>query len=203
MPENEVRTMRRGVGYCMNTGSLESKGCEEYAKGVFLLNHGSKFSCPRCRLVGLVAKETGNAEFCGSAPFKEVRCEFNYDPTTEKFREIAIVRDEAIWGTGAKYTLMSPLIKTEKRALKVAEAILANLQRYADLAGDEIPRSTEVVLSLDDDLLVFSQKMKALGESWEQSSLAEARCPKPPEPQLREIETPGGASGERFRKGLL
>ena len=182
MPTNEVRRMKRGVGYCMNTGSLGTEGCEEYAKGVFLLNHGDTFFCPRCRKQGSVVIETG--QVCrenGNAPFKEVRCEFNYDPLTAKFREIAIVRDEAIWGTGSKYTLMSPLIKTEKRALKVAEAILANLQRYAELCGgDDIPRCTEVIISLDDDLPIFSRKMKELGEQWEQSSLSVARSPKPP-----------------------
>ena len=120
MPANEVHMMRRGVGYCMNTGSIEVEGCEEYAKGVFLLNHGDNFYCPRCRHLGTVVKETGTAVYGGgNAPFKEVRCEFNYDPCTEKFREIAIDRDEAIWGTGSKYTLLSPLIKTEKRALKL------------------------------------------------------------------------------------
>ena len=35
--------MKRGVGYCENTD------CEDYAKGVFLLNHGDTFYCPRCR----------------------------------------------------------------------------------------------------------------------------------------------------------
>jgi hypothetical protein len=182
MPANEVWMMKRGVGYCMNTGSLENEGCEDYAKGVFLLNHGNTFYCPRCRQIGLMVKETGSAEFgANSAPFKEVRCEFNYDPCTAKFREIAIVRDEAIWGTGSKYTLLSPLIKTEKRALKVAEAILANLQRYSDLVnGDEIPRSTEVLVSLDEDLEVVTKKLNALGKLWEDSTLAKAKCPAPP-----------------------
>jgi ribosomal protein S27AE len=188
MLANEVYMMKRGVGYCMNTGSrvegvdVGDNGCEDYAKGVFLLNHGDNFYCPRCRVIGLMVKETGKAEFSnGNAPFKEVRCEFNYDPCTEQFREIAIVRDEAIWGTGSKYTLMSPLIKTEKRALKVAEAILANLQRYSDLVnGDEIPRSTEVVVSFDEDLDVFTKKLHDLGKLWEESTLAQAHCPGPP-----------------------
>jgi ribosomal protein S27AE len=200
--------MRRGVGYCMNTGSLENEGCDEYAKGVFLLNHGDSFYCPRCRVLGLVVKETGHADFnenvhlhCG-APFKEVRCEFNYDPCTRKFREIAIVRDEAIWGSGSKYTLLSPLIKTEKRALKVAEAILANLQRYSGLAtGDDIPRSTEVIVSLDDDLDVVTKKLEALGKLWEDSTLAQAKCPTPPlvpeEPVVEKWELPPAAESQQ------
>jgi len=118
--------MKRGVGYCENTD------CEDYAKGVFLLNHGDTFYCPRCRQLGKVEKErgfyTGNSDI-----FKEVRVEYNFDPINGVYREIAIVRDESLWGRNNVYTLQSPLIKTEKRALKVAEAILANLNRYRGL----------------------------------------------------------------------
>jgi len=48
-----MATMKRGVGYCENTD------CEDYAKGVFLLNHGDTFYCPRCRQLGKVEKERG------------------------------------------------------------------------------------------------------------------------------------------------
>ena len=48
--------MKRGVGYCENTE------CEDYAKGVFLLNHGDTFYCPRCRQLGKVEKERGIIE---------------------------------------------------------------------------------------------------------------------------------------------
>ena len=135
--------MKRGVGYCENTD------CEDYAKGVFLLNHGDTFYCPRCRQLGKVEKErgfyTGNSDI-----FKEVRVEYNFDPINGVYREIAIVRDESLWGRNNVYTLQSPLIKTEKRALKVAEAILANLNRYRGLLnGDDIPRTTEIIRSLD------------------------------------------------------
>ena len=164
--------MKRAVGYCQNAGSAGHEGCEDFAKGVFLLNHGETFYCPRCRQLGEIQPERGFAERFNDAPYKEVRVEFNYDPNSKTFREIAIVRDEAVWGSGSKYTLLSPLIKTEKRALKVAEAILANLQRFADLAEDGIPRTTEVIISFDEDIEVFTQKMRRLGEDWENSSLA-------------------------------
>jgi ribosomal protein S27AE len=117
-----MASMKRGVGYCENTD------CEDYAKGVFLLNHGDTFYCPRCRQLGKVEKErgfyTGNTDI-----FKEVRVEYNFDPINTVYREIAIVRDESLWGRNNVYTLQSPLIKTEKRALKVAEAILATISR--------------------------------------------------------------------------
>jgi len=74
------------------------------------------------------------------------------------------------------YTLQSPLIKTEKRALKVAEAILANLNRYRGLLnGDDIPRTTEIILSFDDPFEEFSRKLQQLSKEWEASGLREQR----------------------------
>ena len=153
-----MASMKRGVGYCENTD------CEDYAKGVFLLNHGDTFYCPRCRQLGKVEKErgfyTGNSDI-----FKEVRVEYNFDPINGVYREIAIVRDESLWGRNNVYTLQSPLIKTEKRALKVAEAILANLNRYRGLLnGDDIPRTTEIILSFDDDFDEFQRKLQQLSQ---------------------------------------
>lgn len=159
-------SMKRAVGYCENVD------CEDYAKGVFLLNHGDTFYCPRCREIGSVVLERGIHYVKDGAPFKEVRVEFNYDPINSRFKEIGIVRDESIWGTGGIYTLLSPLIKTEKRALKVAEAILANLQRYADILDDGIPRTTETIISFDEDIDAFTAKMKHLGQEWENSNLS-------------------------------
>jgi ribosomal protein S27AE len=161
--------MKRGVGYC------ENSDCEDYGKGVFLLNHGDTFYCPRCRQLGKVEKErgfyTGNSDV-----FKEVRVEYNFDPTHGIYREIGIVRDESLWGRNNVYTLQSPLIRTEKRALKVAEAILANLNRYRGLlSGDDIPRTTEIILSFDDTYEEFDRKLKDLSKEWEASGLREMR----------------------------
>ena len=50
-----MASMKRGVGYCENTD------CEDYAKGVFLLNHGDTFYCPRCRQLGKEVREIGRA----------------------------------------------------------------------------------------------------------------------------------------------
>jgi ribosomal protein S27AE len=77
--QERMASMKRGVGYCENTD------CEDYAKGVFLLNHGDTFYCPRCRQLGKVEKErgfyTGNADV-----FKEVRVEYNFDPINTVYR---------------------------------------------------------------------------------------------------------------------
>ncbi len=159
--------MKRGVGYC------ENADCEDYAKGVFLLNHCDTLCCPRCRQLGKVEQERG---FCtgNSDIFQEVRVEYNFDPIHGMYHEIAIVRDESLWGRNNVYTLQSPLMKTEKRALNVAEAILANLNRYPGLlSGDDIPQTTEIILSFDDDFEEFSGRLKQLSKEWEASGLRE------------------------------
>jgi len=54
----------------------------------------------------------------------------------------------------------------------VAEAILANLNRYRGLLnGDEIPRTTEIILSFDDSFDEFQRKVQQLGKELEQSGL--------------------------------
>lgn len=157
--------MTRGVGYC------ENMECEDYAKGVFLLNHGDTFYCPRCRQLGRVEKE--RAFYTGSSDvFKEVRVEYHFDPINNIYREIAIVRDESLWGRNNIYTLQSPLIKTEKRALKVAEAILSDLNRYHGAADSgELPRTSEIILSFDDSREDFQRKIEKLGRELEQDFL--------------------------------
>ena len=158
--------MKRAVGYCKSTK------CDDFAKGVFLLNHGTTFFCPRCREAGHVESERGF--YVGvSDTFKEVRVEFNFDPILGVFRETAIVRDESLWGTGNVYTLQSPLIKTQQRSLKVAEAILANLNRYQGILDleDGVPQTKEMIISFDDDRETFFKRCAQLAEEWEKSTL--------------------------------
>ena len=160
--------MRRGVGYCRDGG------CEEFGRGVFLLNHEGDFDCPSCSRRGRVERERGTYQLFGEL-FKEVRVEYGFDPAVGSYRDVAIVRDVSIWGRSNVYTLQSPLIRTEKRALKVAEAILANLNRCPKAALDGgIPNTSEVVLSLDDPREEFSFKLEQLAKDWEQSGLARA-----------------------------
>ena len=161
--------IKRAVGYC------SQPECEDFEKGVFLLNHGDTFCCPRCKRVGFLEAEIGRSEGnCGI--FKEVRVEYNFDPSTKTYRELAIVRDESLWGKCNVYHLRSPLIKTDKRALKVAESILANLNiQERDLLPGEIPRSYEMILSFDVTPEKFSEEIAKLqgrlaNEAWNKLS---------------------------------
>jgi len=162
---------KRAVGYCEDTD------CEDYAKGVFLLSHGPIFSCPRCRREGTVMPETGSYTSVSDI-FKEVRIEYNFDPISRRYRELAIVRDDSLMGTHNVYTLESPLIKTEKRALKVAESLLANLNSSTsllDLLEGRLPRTSEFVLDIDQDRETFNRQLAILGKRLEESNLSHHR----------------------------
>ncbi len=157
--------MRRGVGYC------EDESCEEFTRGVFLLNQEGEFCCPACGKPGRVERERGTCQGEGER-FKEVRVEYNFDSVDVVYREVAIVQDVSLWGPARVYTLQSPLIRTEKRALKVAEAILANLNRSPGPAlRGEIPSTSEVVLSFDQPVEEFCRQLQRLQEDWQSSGL--------------------------------
>ena len=157
--------MKRGVGFCHNTP------CDDFAKGIFLLNHeGDLFRCPRCFTSGIIEEERGH--WTGDSNiFREVRVEFDFDPLKKKYLQIAIVQDNSLPAHFNIYTLHSPLIKTEQRALKVAEVLLGNLNRYRCVPG-EIPSALESVLSFDEPISVFSAKLEQLARVWEKSGLA-------------------------------
>ena len=156
--------MKRGVGYCENTD------CEDYAKGVFLLNHGDTFYCPRCRQLGKVEKErgfyTGNSDI-----FKEVRVEYNFDPINGVYREIAIVRDDSLVD-GNVYHYYTPMVKTEKRALILAERFLGSLNQSPGFQeSGEMPPTGENMFSWDDSLELFRSNCNHYFETLRGTSL--------------------------------
>ncbi|MCI0673588.1 MAG: hypothetical protein L0Y64_24320 [Myxococcaceae bacterium] len=152
--------MKRAVGYCTATS------CQDYAKGVFLLNFGDNFHCPRCRNLGTLECERGFASSNESQDFREVRMEYNFDAITRSYREVLILVDEEMEG-GATYTFQTPVIKTERRAEKVATAILANLNRYMTFLNEEgIPNTAERILDLGWDRERFSKVLGCLAAEW-------------------------------------
>jgi hypothetical protein len=91
-----------------------------------------------------------------------------------EYRNLAIVRDESLGKDTNVYTLYSPLIKTDKRALKVAESILSNLMMSnGNLTQGKMPRTTENVLQFDGSLSEFKQQLKKLEEQLSKSNLLE------------------------------
>jgi ribosomal protein S27AE len=138
-----VATMHRAVGYCLN------EDCSEYTKGVFLLNHGDSFNCPRCSMRAWVEPERAKLKN-GSQVFREVRIEYNFCPIELKYREVAIVTkdDVEVPEDANVLTVYSPLIKTDKRALRVAETYLGHLE-YNDIEDGKLPWARETLIDLD------------------------------------------------------
>ncbi|KKL58573.1 hypothetical protein LCGC14_2224010 [marine sediment metagenome] len=151
--------MKRAVGYCTNPI------CDEHARPMFLLNPKEKFQCGHCQWVGKIEHERGYAE--NTQPiFKEVRVRFAYSRLRDCYAETAIVRDESLWGRNNVYHYTSPMLRTEKHALKVAEQILATLSQMSELPnGNELPNFFENHLNWDADLETFKQECETWGES--------------------------------------
>jgi hypothetical protein len=150
--------MKRAVGHC---DTLE---CEEYLKGMFLLNPPGNFCCPRCQRGGFIERERlrDSEPDNKDAVYKTVRVHFNYSPNTRKYREIAIV-DVNELKLGGLYDIYSPLIKTERRALSIAENVLCCLN--TGMKGDEnaeLGRTSETVINLSHD--DWTLQLSRLGE---------------------------------------
>ena len=163
--------MKRGVGICINAGPDDGEPCTEYGKSTFLLNHGPKFHCGSCRMAGKVINET-NALKNDHQIVKEVRVEFQYDFERDKFTALAIVKDTDLEGTNLNvFTLFSPLIRTEKRALAVAERMLANLRQCPVLpTGDDLMTIKENTLNIDVDMKQWKADLLKVSRDWENLS---------------------------------
>jgi len=115
--------MIKAVGYC------ENLTCEDYVKGIFLLNqsHNTSFYCPRCRQRGFKETESRILNPGDVGLWREVQFEYNFDPLTKLYTEKATVTDESLPLTAGWLLVKSPLVKTETRALKLAEGYLSAL----------------------------------------------------------------------------
>lgn len=108
--------------------------CEDLGKGVFVMGGDAKPLCRACHRPMEYIRESCTTS--GDSPiFREVRVEFQYDPLQRRYRGVAIVRAESIW-KGSVYTLYSPLVKTDKRALALAESLLGALVTSGTLSND-------------------------------------------------------------------
>lgn len=114
--------MIRGAGYCTN------RGCADYSIRIFLPGPGEKFNCSTCGQEGRVERERGTSAG-NSDIYNEVRVDWSFDSEHGCYRSITRIKDDSIRGRHGVYTLQSPLIDSEEKALKVAQAILKNLNR--------------------------------------------------------------------------
>ena len=152
---------RKMLGYCENTE------CEEYLKGSFMWMHTGPFACCKCKgSQGFLVAERGIRSGPANAIYGEVRIEYCYDPAQKKYCEIAILRDDSLGIHVRTFTLQTPMIRTEKRAFKLANGYLATLNDGIELALEddtEIPRPVEHVVDFDLPREEFSERMRRLG----------------------------------------
>ena len=141
----------RGVGYCYNNQ------CDEFMKGVFLLNYGTMFYCPGCRQNGEIAGEQRLDYPTDEGLYTKVEIHYNYQPDRREYVERAIVQINGMPTFGV-FIMKSPLIKTERRALKVAETILCAL----NAGRDKNNLTQEVTYTMDCSLADFKTQMKSL-----------------------------------------
>lgn len=143
----------RAVGFCYNTE------CADYLKGVFLLNYGLTFYCPLCRGLGEIVQEERIDHPADNGLYTKVEVEFDYDTLGRKYKSRAIVRIEGSAGQGS-YVYRSPLVKTERRALKIGEQVLCALN--AGLPKDRLTQ--EKTLTFDCTRDDFKAQMEDLEE---------------------------------------
>jgi len=144
-----------GMGYCQNADCGNPDG-------IFLANASEAFFCGHCGERGKVEAERG-FRTGKIGVFKEARVEYNFDPSRGRYREVAIVRDESLPTSYDVYTLRSPLIRSKKRALRFAETLFVDLNHCRGQAGrSKMPRAGEIILSFDDDLALFRQRLHQL-----------------------------------------
>lgn len=154
--------MNRAVGWCTN------ERCDEIYKLVFLINHGDKYFCAKCRGVGCIENEEAEIEKGLNDSFKEVRVEFDWHAEDGEYHGVAIVRDE-LNPRGGVYTFFSPLVRTNKRALRMAESMLASLQLIENVTPQTQVRTLPLTVNFDDSLGSVKAQLKNLETTFEKS----------------------------------
>ena len=139
-----VQITDKGVGYCL------SVSCEDYMRSNFLIRYEGPFTCTACKATGRIVEERGIPCREPDQLYGEVRVEYAYCPSKDAYQEIAVVRDDGLGSGVGTYTAQMPTVATPKRAMRIAEALLAVLNDGIFLDNPhEIPRHHERVLNLD------------------------------------------------------
>lgn len=158
----ETICRNRAVGYCTNLN------CRSNHLGTFLLGDVERFNCASCRQWGKAVAEHGEITDGKGDTFKSVKVRFNYDSLNDHYREIAIVRNESLYGSHSTYTFSSPLVKTERRALKIAESILGNLTlNPAAAAEGQILRTVETIITFDRPIAIVKHQLEMWSKLWD------------------------------------
>lgn len=163
----------RAVGYCLN------RSCKDFLRsGVLLGFTSNRYFCSVCREMGAFIPESFAWKGEGG-PVREARVEYNFDPEPltrgrpGDFLNAAVVRNDSLIDVaGRSFTFYSMLIRTEKRALSVAESILSNLNTYQDLSQISLVKlCSETTIHIDAEKGKFLKECADLGDRLRLSTL--------------------------------
>lgn len=129
----------KGVGYCYNGN------CPNFLSGLFVMNYsGNPNYCPKCRREVEVVVEVRD-RVKEDVIYSSVEVSFDYNAVERRYMYRAIVAIEPKIN-GEMYHYSSPLVRTEKRALKIGESLI-NIINTGYFVNDGT--AEETVLSLD------------------------------------------------------
>lgn len=143
----------RALGVC------SQEECDDFNRGVLLLNQGNEYWCPKCRFRGWIEEERRYdlAPVDAIDPiYKTVKIHFNFNPAERRYQSIAVVSVPEL-AYGWTYEWYQPLVKTEKRALLLGESTLCALN-----SGDRSGEMKELVLRFDEG--DFTEQARRLEE---------------------------------------
>jgi len=134
----------RGVGYCHN------QNCIDFVKGVFVMSYTvHPVYCNKCkREIEVVAERRDSAR--EDVIYASVEVDFDYNPMESRYMSKAIVSIEPKI-RGETYHYSSPLVKTEKRALKIAESLINIINTGYFTNDSSISEESVLDLSKPDD----------------------------------------------------
>jgi len=129
---------KRGVGFCVNSDC----GCFGQLRSFRHLPEA--YDCTRCGAPGQIERERGIKQ-PGATIFDEVRVEYGFDPERRIYRDSVRVRDRRLLGKHDVYTLQSPLVKTRAQALRVAAAVMKQLNARLAKGAKPLPGRDDLI----------------------------------------------------------
>lgn len=155
----------RTVWYC------QTVYCEFFGKSKFMLDASDLHCCPACKELGHCEQERGCVTGEGET-FREVRVNYFFDLVSNSYRKLAIVKDDSLRDKGKVYTFWTALVASDKRALQVAESLLANLSYdEKELEEGQVPNTTEFIMYLDGSRKDFQMQLNVLSDRLRASNL--------------------------------
>jgi hypothetical protein len=178
VPRPADKAMVRAIGFC------KTEGCDKFNDGVFLfsMHEDPIFVCSKCNKRGMVVKEEYSVKNPEDLTFRQVRVEFDFRPSLVAevgaggtWHGIAIVTDDSMNPEYNVYTMKSPLIKTEKRALAVAVSMLGGLLQNPERMLELNPgsRAQESIINFDEPLGAVKAQLFELEDKIRGSRLTE------------------------------